>query len=312
MQTKERNTNLEELFFPVTSQDIFTKIGESEKLIRIPGKQVLINASNNTPISVVSDDYEIVTNKDAYEYGSDCLNKLFKLKNNDSIEIFNIFRPSTLSFCHMDLVCPTKKFEYKKEQFVPFVRITNSYNKLFKLYFRIGICRSICENGMIFGEDSIKFSFNHMRGKKDKVSFDINPDDFEKILNKFKSEIEVLMENKFNFEYSRPMIYKGLGLNLAIHEKTKKQREFVINLENKISVLLKIYQKSLGDSFYTIYNIITDIGTRGIDDESLLVTKIHSRQARAGKWLSSVSQILRNNKFIYADYLRDYPDLHMN
>lgn len=312
MQTKERNINLEELFFPVISQDIFTKINEGDKLLKIPGRQVLINASSNIPISVVSDDYEIVTNKDAYKYGSDCLKKLFKLNNNENIEIFNIIRPSTLSFCHMDLVCPIKKFEHKKENFIPFVRVTNSYNKLFKLYFRIGICRSICENGMIFGEDSIKFSFNHMKGKNDKVNFEIKPDEFDKILNKFKSEIEVLMENKFDFKYSRPMIYKGLGLNPAIHEKTKKQREFVINLENKISDLLKIYQKSLGDSFYTIYNIITDIGTRGIDDESLLVTKIHSRQARAGKWLSSVSQILRNNKFIYADYLRDYPDLHMN
>jgi len=312
MQTKERNTNLDELFFSVISQDIFTKIGASDKLLKIPGKQVLINASNNTPISVVSDDYEIVTNKDAYGYGSDCMKELFKLKKDENIEIFNIIRPSTLSFCHMDLVCPTKKFEYKKEKFMPFVRITNSYNKLFKLYFRIGICRSICENGMIFGEDSIKFSFNHMKGKNDKVHFDINSDDFERILDKFKSEIEILMENKFDFEYSVPMVYKGLGIKPNIDVKTKKQREFIVNLENKISDLLKIYRMSLGDNFYSIYNIITDISSRGIEDESLLITKIHSRQARAGRWMSYISNELRNERFVYDEYLEDYLKLRKN
>lgn len=306
MNNKPRNTNLEEVFFSVIEQNIFTKPDNSDEFVRIPGKKALINANNLHPISVVSNDYEIVRNKDAYNYGKECLRKLFKLNNNHRVEIFNIIRPETLSFCHMDIICPDKIFEHKKDKFIPFVRITNSYNKLYKLYFRIGVCRSICENGMIFNEDSIKFSFNHLKGSKDFIKFDILENSLENILNKFKSNIDVLIENSFDFDFTFPMLYKYLNVSPDFKPKTEKQQKYIKILNNSINDLTEKYRKALGETFYSVYNIITDISTTGIEDEQLLVTKIHNRQTRAWIWVKQITDLLRAKKFDYEEYLKDY------
>lgn len=312
MQTKERNINLNELFFPILKQDIFTKPEHSDKFYKIPGKVALINAISKQPISVVSNDYEIFHNKDAYEYGIQCLKILFKLNSKDKIEIFNIIRPETLSYCHMDLICPDKIFDYEQDKYFPFVRITNSYNKLYKLYFRIGVCRFICENGMIFGADSIKFSYNHVKGSKELIQFDIKENSMDSILNKFKSNLQILCQSKFNFDYTFPMIYKFIGITPGCKIKTEKQYKILCNLNDKIEDLTKQYMKSLGDSFNTIYNVITDISSTGVKDENLLITKIHNRQTRAGFWLDQITELLRSKKFDYKEYLKEYLEISKN
>lgn len=312
MKTKERNTNLQELFFAVMEQDIFTKADNSDKFIRIPGKKALINANNNQPISVVSNDYEIVKNEEAYNYGDECLRLLFKLGKEDKVELFNIVRPDTLSYCHMDLICTDKKFKHKKDEYMPFVRVTNSYNKLYKLYFRLGVCRWICANGMIFNEDSIKFSINHVKGSRDKIDFQILEKGLEEILKKFKSSLDILMDAEFDFNYTFPMLYKYLRISPDYEPKNEKQHRYIENLNACISRLSAEYKEELGDTFYTLYNIITDISTTGIEDEQLLVSKIHNRQSRASVWLDEVSKLLKSDKFSYEKYLEDYLERSRN
>ncbi len=312
MSNKPRNTNLNEIFFPVIEQSIYIKQDNTEKYSKIPGKKALINANNMQPISVVSNDYEIVKNEDAYNYGIECLRKLFKLNNNHRVDIFNIIRPETLSFCHMDIICPDKVFEHNKDKFMPFVRITNSYNKLYRLYFRIGVCRSICENGMIFNEDSIKFSFNHVKGSKEFIKFDILENSLDNILNKFKSNIDVLMDNSFNFDFTTPMLYKYLNVSPDFKPKTEKQYKYINNLNNLINDLTEKYREALGETFYSVYNIITDISTTGIEEEQLLITKIHNRQAKAWMWVEQITVLLRAKKFDYKEYLKDYLEERRN
>lgn len=312
MQLSCRNTNLSELFFDLKIKKIYTKTGNSSEVTLIKGKKVIINSNNNNPISIISAGYEIISNEEAYNYGLKCIRSLFKIDNTEKLVVFNVIRPKTLSFCHIDIICPSKTFEFRNDSFMPFVRITNSYNKLFKLYFRVGICRSICENGMIFGEDSIKFSFNHSKGSKEKIHFDINSGDFDKILNKFKSDVEVLSNNTFDFTYLTPMVYSGIGLNPKYKIQKPEEIEFMCNLDTKISELTKIYKPVLGDNFYSVYNVITDICTRGIEGESLLVSKIHNRQTRAGKWIQNITDLLRSNALRYDTFLEDYLNMKRN
>lgn len=312
MQTNSRNTNLNEILFRVKLQDIFTKIGENGNGIKIPGKKVLLNAGNNHPISIVSDDYEIITNKEAYKYGINCLKSLFKITNEGEIEIFHIDRPSTLSFCHIDLTSKAKTFEYRNDKYFPFVRVTNSYNKMFKLYFRVGVCRWICENGMIMGDNSIKFSYNHMKGANNRINFEIESNALDKILLKFKNNVEILSEKAFNYDFLFPMIYKGLGVAPRGFPVSKKQEENAAKMDAAINRLNEIYSKQIGNSFYSVYNIITDIGTRGIEDESFGAAKTHNRQVSAGRWMAIVSDLLRKDDFNYEKFLKDYLNASKN
>ncbi len=312
MYSTKRNTDLNEIFFNLKINKLFTKNEIDDEFKLINGKKVIINSNNNHPISIVSDGYEIISNKEAFDYGQQCIRILFNLDDNHKLEVFNIIRPNTLSFCHIDIICPQKAFKLREDSFIPFVRVTNSYNKLFKLYFRVGICRSICENGMIFGEDSIKFSFNHNKGSKEKINFDIKKDDFNKILNKFKSDIEILSNNIFDLTYLIPMVYSGMGLNPKYKVQKAEEIDFMFKLDTKILELSKIYKSELGNNFYSVYNIITDICTRGIEGESLLVSKIHNRQTRAGRWLLIVADHLRKYNFEYENYLLEYLNFRKN
>lgn len=312
MQAKERNTNLKEVLFKVKLQDIFTIIDESGKNIKIPGKKVLLNAENNCPISIVSDDYEIITNEEAYQYGIKCLKSLFNISEKDGIEIFHIDRPSTLSFCHIDLISKAKTFEFREDQYFPFVRVTNSYNKMYKLYFRVGVCRRICKNGMIFGDNSIKFSYNHMKGANNRVNFTIESNALDKVLLKFKNNVEILSDKTFNYDFLFPMIYKGLGIAPRKLPMSTKQKENAEKIDDTITTLNSLYKEQVGDSFYSVYNIITDISTRGIEDESFGATRTHNRQLSAGRWMSEVSYMLRNKVFDYEKYLKEYLETSKN
>lgn len=304
MQVKERDINLDEIFFNVRKQDVFTEINGQK--IKIPSNKVLVNAENDQPISIVSNSYEIVTNKSAYEYGLMCIKKLFNLDKVDKVNVYNISKPNTKSFCHIDIFCPDKKYVFKDDEFFPFVRITNSYNKMFKLQFRIGVCRWICKNGMIFDEDSIKFSYSHMKGANNEINFDLKANVLEEILKKFKSDIEILSDNKFNYDFIFPMIYKGLGIKPYKEDMTLKQKENAEKLNHTISILNKTCQEQNGENFYSVYNILTDISTRGIEKESFAANKTHHRQLRAGKWVSEISEMLRKGPFNYTEYLKEY------
>jgi len=312
MQTSKRNTDLNEILFKVNMQDIFTKIGENGNSIKIHGKKVLLNAVNNYPISIVSDDYEIITNEEAYQYGIKCLKSLFKITEEDGIDIFHIDRPSTLSFCHIDLTSKAKTFEYRNDKYFPFVRVTNSYNKMFKLYFRVGVCRGICENGMIMGDNSIKFSYNHMKGANNRINFEIEGNALDKILLKFKNNIEILSEKNFNYNFLFPMVYKGLGVVPRIYPMSKKQVENAAKMDETINRMNDIYSEQIGKNFYSVYNIITDISSRGIENENFGTARIHNRQLNAGRWMTVVSDMLRKDDFNYEKFLKDYLDTSKN
>lgn len=307
----ETEFDIKELFYPIITNKVLTQFDGSNKLLKIPGKKVLLNSITNYPISIVSDDYEIVTNEEAYKFGLDCFKTLFKLSSEDKIEVYNVISPRSLSFCHIDIICNEKLFPLGREQYMPFIRITNSYNKLFRLYFRVGVCRWICKNGMIFGADAIKFNYNHIKGSKKSINFEIQADNFQKILDRFKSNVEILMKSKPDPDYAFLMFCKGLGI--VLNNKTMQSNEERIGeIKSEFAKVLKKYVSELGDNFYSLYNTITDIGTHGFRDEKMLTTKIHSRQSRAGYWLQDIARILRKGKINYEEYLKDYLDSSKN
>jgi hypothetical protein len=291
-----KTVKLEELFFPVRAVPALAQL--ENKVIPVSGKKVLVNSDTNNPISIISSDYEICTNREAYE----------------KIEVFNIISPLTRSFCHIDLITPEKRFRVGNDEFQPFVRVTNSYNRMFKLYFRIGVCRSICKNGVIFDEDSIEFSYNHVRGARKTLDFKIKTDAMKKILDRFKEDVEILMEHNCEGKYLFPMFRKALALN-AKKEESEVQQNGQLRfdeVESSFFNLLGKYSAELGENYYALYNAITDIATRGFNDERLISMRIHRRQARAGMWIREISDMLRNGKIDYSEYLRDYLEVSKN
>ena len=310
-----KELQLEDVLFPIIQAPVFAKI--NDKIFKIHGKKALINSNNNYPISVVSNCYKIITNKEAYNYGVECMKILFKMNNEKNIKIYNIKTPETMSFCHIDLITEDNHFSFQGyDKYFPFIRITNSYNTMYKLSFRVGFCRGICENGIIFGDESIKFSFSHLKNYERGIDFSIKEKEFETILNKFKSNIQILTEHSLPGNYSFELFCKAMNIKIDLSienkEKRKKEIEKLKFIKQYYFSKLSEYIKQVGDNFYALYNVITDYSSNGIDENGTLAMRINGRQMKAGLWLKEISELLVSENLEYENYLKEYLEMMKN
>ena len=142
-----RQTDLQKVLFPVEEQPIFF-MPRKYDFKKIKNYKAIVNKSNNTIISVVSSDYQLITNERALELGKKCFKQVFQTINTNDMEVYNITFPQTRSFCHIDVIHKNYTLNIgKKEVWLPFIRITNSYNRTKALCFDFGFCRELCENG---------------------------------------------------------------------------------------------------------------------------------------------------------------------
>lgn len=307
-----KSLTLNDILFPVHKSPIYIQHRDNNGFKKISGKTAIINSRNDEIISVVSNGYEIITNEEAYIYGESCFKTLFKTVKEVRFEVFNIISPKTKSFCHIDLRSKDKKIDILGNEYFPFVRITNSYNAMYRLYFRIGICRWICKNGMIFGEEAIKLSYIHGKGAKEKLKINVKPDLIDFILNKFKTEVETLQQYSCEEKYKFPIFLKALGIDPAKQTNKEDNSLSIEKIQPQFEDKLSIYEIELGNNFYALYNVITEFGTFGFNDERMLNTRINSRQSRTGGWIKEISELLTKNELKYKEYLADYINISNN
>lgn len=306
---------LQDLSFQLLKRPVYTFL-ENGKKILIHGKIALMNSETGLPISIVSKGYEIITNSEALNYGKTCMKTLFNIKDDSDIELFNIFAPERLSFCHIDLTSGKNSFQVFNDKYLPFIRITNSYNTSFKLSFKIGVCRFICKNGMIFGEDAIWFKYNHVKGAKRDINFEVKKDEFQRLIDNFTVDVQILRESPLQKNYSFPIFCKALGITFDINNSDKIKRDKAFNklseYQNIFNNILGKYINELGNNYYAMYNAITELSTFGFEGDPFPVLRINSRQRRAGYWLSSFTGLLREGKIDYNEYLKEYLELCKN
>ena len=163
--------DLEDAFFPVEKLPLFMSTTDGpEKYQQLKRHFAVVDVDLQNTFAVVTDDYELVTNKVAYDMGAELMKKVFNTTQIDDMECLKITMPKTRSFCHIDLVHKTADFSpWEKDKWTAFLRISNSYNRTRLLRFELGFCRWICLNGMIFGRKSIEFSYTHTRRGTDRV-----------------------------------------------------------------------------------------------------------------------------------------------
>lgn len=115
--------------------------------------------------SIVTEDYQLVSNMRAYELGRQAFAFVFGPDAAARLRLFHVTMPATRSWAHIDLTADGLGFTpLDDDRWLPFLRVTNSYNRSRALGFAVGVCRSICANGMIFDEKSLKLTVAHTTG----------------------------------------------------------------------------------------------------------------------------------------------------
>lgn len=309
-----RITNIENLLFPVELRPVFTevKIHGAVSRIGVPNNKIVVNNKLGTPLGVVSKNYKLITNQKAIELGKKCAKELFGTVEADNIEIFKVDAPSTASYCHVDLVHKNyimNLWDEKKRSdvYVPYIRITNSYNTLRALRFDVGFCRKICFNGVIFESETIKFTFSHVKHElPNDISFALERGKIKELFDKFVSYAKKLKAYPISKEDSSRLIFTLFGIKDESEidfDSKKEDKDEYDALLNEVEQKLNKYINEIGANGYSLFNVITDIASHPMKNRYFR-RDMNSMQRLAGNWINSFQKEIAKPNFAIDDYLK--------
>ena len=305
-----RNTNFEEIDFKVEVRPIFLDKQQNP----IHGFKAVTGFPNERlekVFSIVSDRYQLVTNKEALELGKKIHRKLFPDASESSFEVFNIIAPSTKSYCHIDIIDKNYTLNiWKRELYVPFVRIQNSYNKSRSLQFDIGFCRKLCDNGVIFEQNFINLKFAHTK-------IEINLDELDKInvnhlkmleqdfVAKTKKSNEIELPVKYFLPIAAKVLDKSFNLNEKDKYKLRKTEERLMDFCNAIKLYTEkyIFKEKFDQNTYTLFNVLTDYSS---NYEKVLPSSRNGMQSKCGIWVNNIGELVSRNGFSWDEEIKDY------
>jgi hypothetical protein len=309
-----RITDINDLLFPVELHPVFTEFEINGRKIRIevPNNKIVVNSKSGKPFGVVSSTYKLITNHEAIKLGKRCAEELFGSVEADNIEIFNVDAPSTASYCHIDLVHKNYIMnlwdeEKKSDLYIPYIRITNSYNTLRALRFDIGFCRKICLNGVVFESETIQFMFSHVKHELNRdISFALEQEKVKALFDKFVSYANSLRKFQITTDNSMKLITTLFGIKneseIDFKDKKEDRREYD-SLNEVIENKLKKYIKELGETGYSLFNVITDIASHPIDNRYFR-RDMNTMQRLAGNWINSFQEEIQKPTFNILEYLQ--------
>lgn len=300
--------DVQEILTPVEMRRVLCEDGAGG-LRPITSHRVIVERGSGTPLGVVGAGYRLLTNEEALGFGRDCAGQLFGVTAAD-MEVFNVSAPLTLSFCHIDLVHRAHEVRLlEKEIYLPFVRVTNSYNTTRALRFDVGYCRKICLNGVIFGNRSIRFAFPHspavMRGRP---NFEAGAHMLEALRESFIGTAERLMGFPVAKDDALALVFRGLGLPLPEKSAEGPVRETFLALRDAASGRVGRYDGELGGNAYAAFNAMTDFASHPPDVPRLRRSQ-HAMQAAAGAWAEEFGLFLKAGDFGLGAYLGRYRDV---
>lgn len=309
--TKKNPLKIEDVLFPVVLSPIFVENNTSSGRIydRVPEFNAVMAEKNRHIFSVVAQDYRLVTNEEALQFGKICFGEVFKALKADEMELFNIIMPKTRSFCHVDFVHPKATFDFVEgDSWIPYIRITNSYNRMFALNFDLGFCRRICMNGVIFGRKNIEFKFYHSKSATDPVvKFKLKAGEVATLEAQFVGHLNNIARFHVPTKVMWPLACKIFGFVLH-DDPSERQAEIAEERKTYIQELTNRYFHELGENGYAALNVLTDYATRPVGVIAPEMN-IDSLQRKSGEWILDFVAAVEKRDFSFDEYLAEYARL---
>lgn len=311
-----RITEIESLMFPVELRPVYymdTGIDGIQLQRNIPNSRVVVNKKSGKPFGVVSNSYQLVTNEKALEMGKRYCAYLFGADEAANIKVFKVDAPSTGSYCHIDLLhrdyfmnlWGTKA---QPDIYVPYLRVTNSYNTSRALRFDIGFCRTVCLNGVIFTAQTIRLEYSHVKHElSHNIPIALEKETIANLVEDFKSHMNKLR----NYHIPRAQAFDLLLGLFRIKDEGdidfESEKESWAEYDALLRVLdwrLDQYIGELGENGYALFNVITDIASHAIEGNRYFRRReVHAMQRFVGDWIHSFSRELERPDFDIDSYL---------
>ena len=313
MATNAAAPNINDVLFPVELRPVFVENLKGDLFSNtfrpIHGFCAVIAVDNDYVFSVVAQNYKLVANEEAIRLGEICFEQIFTLINKKDMKLFNIIMPKTRSFCHVDFTYDKGIFSpFTADPWMPYIRITNSYNRMFALNFDLGFCRGICRNGVIFGKKNIEFKFHHNRaGKNPEAEFSLRAGEFANIESQFIESLKNLKRYHVPRKFMWPLTCKVFEYTIT-ETPSERQQQIITGRKERVTLLSHKYFDSLGENGYAALNVLTDFATRPVGVISAEGT-IDLLQKKTGEWIIDFVEAIESRDFVFEKYLGDYAGL---
>ena len=304
-----------EAFFPVELKPVFIQSAKPSKDLfgevgyqALPRHFAVVDSESEYAFAVVTEDYHLVTNQQAYDLAAEALKSVFNFTALEDMACLNVIMPKSRSFCHIDLIHKDSDFEpWKNDRWVPFVRITNSYNRTRRLRFEIGFCRWICLNGCIFCSKSVEISFAHTKQFHEEMRrWHENLSEIKALEQLFIGQLQNLQRFRVPVRWMLPLACKVFDIKIPTDTSIKPRRvEELIQFRESITDLTSNYFRVLGEQGYSALNVLTDYASRPVGviaPENM----IDGFQHKAGDWINDFLEQIQSREFSFEDYLGHY------
>ena len=308
---------LEEVLFDVKETPVFTKVNLLENHKNIyqtieSGKhKALLNDQTKQLLSIVSKNYQVITNQQALDLGKDIFSDAFASVKKEELIPYKVVATKNLTTCHIDLIHKETKLEiWEQDTWLPFLRVSNSFNRSYALTYEFGFVRKLCSNGFIFNKKTIKFKYSHTK----KGLFGIYDIDTSSLRN-YERQFAGYRQNLHRFyvdqKYVLPIVLKSLNLKFKVidnPQNRKEEREYFKYLKAKdiIKNLTNQYYKELQPTAYAVLNIMTDLVSHQQEILPFYSTHINGYYKKPAYWMDSFIQEVKKDNFNMEEYLGEF------
>jgi len=289
-------------------EDPYSSKDTTPKKMCAKNHQAVVNQKTGEIISIVGNNYKLISNREALEIGKNLFRELYPKEDPNALFPFKVVAPKTMGSAHIDLIHRDVNFSvFEQADWLPFIRTTNSYNRSFALTYEIGFVRSLCSNGALFNKKSLKLKYYH--SKDDQIDIQNSVLHIKATTELFKEQCGRLREFDFPRELMVPLVFKSLNVNLDVPNYNQinqkiKQLQTLIDVTNEIT---PTYFGSMGDNAYAAFNVLTDLVSHQDVHHCLPGYYLHVRSyyAKPTFWMGNFTQAIKDQNFKITSYFRN-------
>lgn len=306
-----RSKKLDEVLFDVELQNIYSEFRRpgtvTNQLITTKRHHAIVNQSNGEIISVAGNNYMLISNQKAITMGKQIFAQLFPQVETCDLIPYKIVVPKSKASVHIDLIHKDINFSVcEGEIWLPFLRITNSYNRSYALSFEVGFVRKLCSNGLLLNKEIMKLKYHHNMNNRMNIQNDAAK--IKSVSTIFIEQCNLLKNYGFYPELIVPLVFQVLNINLELPKAPQimKKVTYLKDFIELIKVLSTRYFNELGCNAYAAFNVITDLVSHQDEYKNLpgYYLSVRSYYSKPSGWMDDFSKRISYIDFEFPEYLK--------
>lgn len=303
---------LDEVLYNVALQPVYSSFRFPDTLFNQPistkNYLAVVNQKNGNIISVVGHNYQLIPNSEALDMGKHLFTLLYPGLKKEELIPYKVIAPFSLASAHIDLIHKNVDFRvWEQETWLPFLRVSNSYNRTHALTFEIGFVRKLCSNGMLFRKRSMVIKYPHANNSK--IDLESDALKIKDNQNIFSEHCQQLAAVSVPAELMFPLVCRMLNINLGLPEKRQflKKLKYLDELYRTVNNLTSFYTNEKDPNGYDALSVISDLVSHQDQYKSLMGYYLNTRSwfVKPADFMDELTTKSRNAGFDLGDMLKD-------